>query len=55
LSRRIQFHESALDEFREAARWYERQRQGLGEEFLEAVETLLERAASDQLPGLAAE
>jgi plasmid stabilization system protein ParE len=54
LNRRISFHDAARDELREAARWYEREREGLGEEFLLAVQTAIERAARGELPGLAA-
>ena len=54
MSRDVSFHEGARDELREAARWYEGEREGLGEEFLEAIETALERAARGELPGLAA-
>ena len=54
MSLRVSFHEAARDELREAARWYEREREGLGEEFLLAVETAVERAARGELPGLAA-
>ena len=44
---RVEFHEAARDEFREAARWYEDEREGLGREFLVAVEAALERAVRD--------
>jgi plasmid stabilization system protein ParE len=53
LKRAIEFHEAARDELREAARWYEARLEGLGEEFLEAVEAALERVACGELPGLA--
>jgi plasmid stabilization system protein ParE len=54
LKRRISFHDAARDELREAARWYEHEREGLGEEFLLAVETAVGRAAGGELPGLVA-
>jgi plasmid stabilization system protein ParE len=54
LSLKIRFHEAARDELRAGARWYEREREGLGEEFLAAVEQLVERVARGELPGLAA-
>ncbi len=54
MNRRISFHEAARDELREAARWYEREREGLGEEFLQTVDTAIERVARGELPGLAA-
>ena len=54
MNRGVSFHEAAQNELREAARWYEREREGLGEEFLLAVETAIERAARGDLPGLAA-
>src|SRR5207253_1303096 len=53
LKRAIEFHEAARDELREAARWYETRLEGLGEEFLEAVELALERAVRGELPGMA--
>jgi plasmid stabilization system protein ParE len=54
LTRRIDFHEFARDEYIAAARWYEDRQEGLGREFMNAVESLIERAADDRLPGLAA-
>lgn len=50
---RVEFHEAARDEFREAARWYEDEREGLGREFLAAVEAALERAVRNGDPVLA--
>ena len=53
MTRRIEFHEFARDEYISAARWYEDRQPGLGGEFMEAIESLVERAAEDRLPGLA--
>ena len=53
MTRRIEFHEIARDEYIAAARWYEDRQEGLGREFVEAVESLTERAADNRLPGLA--
>jgi toxin ParE1/3/4 len=53
LNRSVSFHEAARDELREAARWYEREREGLGGEFGLAVEMAVERAARGELPSLA--
>ena len=50
----VRFHEAARDELRAAARWYEAEREGLGEEFLSAVGQLIERAALGSSPGLKA-
>jgi toxin ParE1/3/4 len=52
LKRRIEFHEFARDEYVAAARWYEDRQEGLGREFTDAIESLVERAAEDRLPGL---
>lgn len=35
-------HEEALEEFRRAAWWYEERRVGLGEAFMDAVDTAIE-------------
>jgi len=51
LTRRIEFHEFARDEYI-AARWYEDCQPGLGREFIDAIESLMERAAEDRLLGL---
>lgn len=40
---RIQFEEEADVEYREAGRWYESRRIGLGTEFLDAVDATLRR------------
>jgi len=47
LKRRIEFHEFARDEYIAAARWYEDRQEGLGREFADAIESLVERAAMD--------
>ena len=47
----VQFHEAARDEFGAAARWYERARPGLGEEFRADVESYVELLAKGSLPG----
>jgi hypothetical protein len=47
----LAFHEDVRDEVDDAYLWYERQRGGLGEEFLAAVQEVLEQIASS--PGLA--
>jgi len=52
LTRRIEFHEFARDEYIAAARWYEDRQVGLGREFMDAIESLIERATEDRLPGL---
>jgi toxin ParE1/3/4 len=41
MSQRLRFHDDALAEIASAADWYERRRQGLGEEFLDAVHARL--------------
>jgi hypothetical protein len=38
MTQRLQFHDEALSEIRSAARWYDRQRRGLGAEFLNALQ-----------------
>ena len=53
MKRRVEFHEFARDEYIAAARWYEDRQEGLGREFTEAIDSLVERAADDRLPGLA--
>lgn len=52
MTRQIEFHEFARDEYIAAARWYEDRQPGLGREFMDAIESLVERAAEDRLPGL---
>jgi len=49
---RIRFHPSARDELREAALWYERARPGLGVDFHDEVEAVLDRLATLALPGV---
>jgi toxin ParE1/3/4 len=43
VSRSVRFEDEADAEYREAARWYERRRNGLGFEFLDAVDVTLEQ------------
>ncbi len=49
MSKRIVFRASADAEFSEAAEWYEKQRQGLGLEFLDHVQNVLDAIAHDPL------
>ena len=49
---RIQFEDEADAEFREAGRWYESRRAGLGVEFFDAVDVALRRTV--QFPGAGA-
>jgi toxin ParE1/3/4 len=44
---RLRFHDEALTEIRNAAGWYDRQRRGLGDEFLDALYARLEDLISD--------
>jgi len=53
LTRRIRLHEEAREEALDAARWYERNRQGLGEDFLQALGAVMGQLAAGTLPGLA--
>jgi toxin ParE1/3/4 len=46
MSLRVVFRRAAQAEFLDAAIWYERQRAGLGEEFVREVEIALERAST---------
>src|ERR1700730_11039451 len=41
MSRKLRFHDDALAEITRAADWYDRQRQGLGAEFLDALQVRL--------------
>ena len=41
----LAFHDEVRDEVDDAYLWYERQREGLGEEFLAAVQEILDRIA----------
>ena len=43
---RVVFHAAARREFDKAAIWYNEQRQGLGEEFLQEIDDLVSRAAA---------
>ena len=42
---RIRLHRAAQKELREAAQWYDGERSGLGDEFLDAVRDTLDRIA----------
>ena len=46
---RVLFRPAAAAELDEAHRWYERERAGLGDEFLTAAQTLLDRLAENPL------
>jgi plasmid stabilization system protein ParE len=46
---RVLFRPPAAAELDEAYRWYERERAGLGDEFLQAAETLIARVAENPL------
>ncbi|HSO39374.1 MAG TPA: type II toxin-antitoxin system RelE/ParE family toxin [Labilithrix sp.] len=50
MSRRPRFHEQALEEIRSATEWYDRQRRGLGDEFLDTLDALVMQLAD--APGL---
>ena len=52
MTARIQFHPSARDELRAAAVWYERSRAGLGTEFHDEVQQVIDRLASRLVPGM---
>jgi plasmid stabilization system protein ParE len=47
----IIFLDPARDELEEATQYYEQQREGLGEEFAQEVESTLERIQSHPGPG----
>jgi plasmid stabilization system protein ParE len=44
VSGRVEFHPLAVDEIASAVDWYERQRSGLGERFLDVAEASMNRA-----------
>jgi hypothetical protein len=46
MNRRIAFRSAARAEFDEASDWYERQRVGLGAEFIAAVQETLDRISA---------
>lgn len=46
MSLRVVFHAAAQMEFEKAAIWYNQQRPGLGEEFLQEIDDLVSRAAA---------
>lgn len=43
----VELHPDALDELRRAARWYDSQRIGLGDELVESVSVCLQRIADE--------
>jgi len=43
----LEFHPAVRDETEDAYRWYERQRAGLGSDFLDAVEQVLAKIAAN--------
>jgi len=43
---KIEFHAQAREELAESAQWYEDKKSGLGEEFLDEVESKLEKIAN---------
>jgi hypothetical protein len=47
---RVELHPEARGEVRAAALWYEEQRPGLGDRFVERVNEVLERAAGKRAP-----
>jgi toxin ParE1/3/4 len=47
----VEFHPLAADEIADAEDWYERQRSGLGERFLEVVEATVNRASRSPRTG----
>ena len=49
----LRLHEAARAEVREAARWYEERREGLGTEFLDEVHRYLRWIVARELPGTA--
>jgi toxin ParE1/3/4 len=60
MNRTLRIEPEAVAELEEAAVWYDRQRLGLGTEFLEAIDNALERIArwphaAPRVPGVAAD
>jgi hypothetical protein len=49
---RVLFQPAAAAELDEAYRWYERERAGLGDEFLQAAQALIARVAENPSPFL---
>jgi plasmid stabilization system protein ParE len=49
MSTKIVFRRMAQAEFAESAQWYEQQREGLGEEFIEHVQRVLDKIGEDPL------
>ena len=52
--RTIRIHADAADEAERAFNWYERERAGLGDEFVEALDTALDILEWDQIPSVPA-
>lgn len=48
--RRVRIHAAAAEEAAEAAAWYERERPGLGADFLRAVDAALDLLEAEVLP-----
>jgi predicted ribonuclease YlaK len=48
--RRLRIHAEAADEAAEAAAWYEKERPGLGEDFVRAVEAALDLLEDEVVP-----
>jgi len=51
MNRRQRFHRAALEELLHAADVYNRERAGLGDELVEAVDAILNVAATEAVPG----
>lgn len=52
MTRQLRFHDDAVAEIASAADWYDRQRQGLGDEFLESLHArLVQLVATPNLGG----
>ncbi len=49
MKHRLEIRSKAEDDIREAVRWYERERAGLGARFLDQLEALLERIGEHPL------
>lgn len=47
MSHTIRFREEALSEYEDAARWYEQQTAGLGDEFVNEVEAVVARVSAN--------
>ena len=53
--RRVRIHVAAAEEVAEAAAWYERERPGLGADFLQAVDAALDLLEEEILPLVSAQ